>query len=224
MGNFTGFYKETADMLMGIRMNNNKTWFDEHKDHYKMYVHEPITLLGEELYTRMKAFDADFDAAPKVSRVNRDIRFSKEKTPYRENKWVMLQAAHKGGANPEDPEYFFEVSPEGYRYGFGYWPKPKGMAAFRAKIDANPAEAERLIARFKGQKTFKLEAELYKRRLSGAHSELVSEWYQCRYFTFVCYRDHDALFVQRELLNVVAEGFELLYPLYRYFKSIETKS
>lgn len=220
MSNFTGFYKETADMLIGIRLNNNREWFEEHKDLYKLYVHEPMTLLGEEIYEQMKAFDKDFDGAPKVSRVNRDIRFSKDKSPYKDHKWVMFRADQTPSVTHEDPTYFLEASPEGYRYGFGYWPNPSGMAAFRGKIDANPAEAERMITRFNSQKVFKLEAEVYKRNGGGKHGEPVSSWYRCKHLSFVCYREHDALFVQRELLNVVTDGFKLLYPMYKYFKNI----
>ena len=51
MSGFEGFSPETVDFLWGIRMNNNKEWFTEHKPEYVKYLYEPMKDLGKDLYT-----------------------------------------------------------------------------------------------------------------------------------------------------------------------------
>lgn len=53
MDNFEGFYEQTNDILMGIRFNNSKAWFNENRNAYKKYVHEPMAAFAEECYKLM---------------------------------------------------------------------------------------------------------------------------------------------------------------------------
>ena len=68
---FTGFTPETFDFLWGIRMNNNRDWFTEHKSQYVSTLYEPMKALGAELFTPLQDTPGNI---LKVSRIYRDAR------------------------------------------------------------------------------------------------------------------------------------------------------
>lgn len=97
---FTGFYPETIDFLWGIRLNNNREWFEAHKADYQRFLWEP-----------MKALAADVEAAftgveglrMRVSRIYRDMRMHPP-VPYKETSWMCLR--HDGASWLEHPCLF----------------------------------------------------------------------------------------------------------------------
>ena len=103
---FTGFYPETIDFLWGIRLNNNREWFEAHKADYQRFLWEP-----------MKALAADVEAAftgieglrMRVSRIYRDMRMHPP-VPYKETSWMCLR--HDGTSWLEHPCLFFELTSE----------------------------------------------------------------------------------------------------------------
>ena len=84
---FEGFSPETIDFLWGIRMNNNREWFLEHKKDYVNYLYEPMKDLGKDLF-------APFLDRPgnvlKVSRIYRDARMHHD-VPYKESLWICIR-------------------------------------------------------------------------------------------------------------------------------------
>ena len=124
---FTGFYPETIDFLWGIRLNNNREWFEAHKADYQRFLWEP-----------MKALAADVEAAftgveglrMRVSRIYRDMRMHPP-VPYKETSWMCLR--HDGASWLEHPCLFFELTSEGYSYGLLLWnPRAGSTAAGRS--------------------------------------------------------------------------------------------
>lgn len=221
MSEFNGFSNETNDILWGIRLNNHKEWFHQNKENYKKFVHEPILQFADSIFDFMKTIDNKFNEKPKISRVNRDIRFSKIKLPYKESKWFFLRADGSINIQYDNPTYFFEITPDWYRYGFFYCPSPKKMEKFRKRIDNNIEEFKAILKVFNSQDEFKIEGEKYKRNLSKNLPEDVAQWYQYKGINFVKYNNYeDNLFYEKELENVVFSGFKKLYPLYQYFNSI----
>lgn len=81
-----------------------------------------------------------------VSRINRDIRFSKDKSPYRASRWVVLyDAALQGTAWKERPSFYFELSPEGYEHVLACGAvRLPSLRHTRRKIESNPAAFERM--------------------------------------------------------------------------------
>ncbi|MBQ3356300.1 MAG: DUF2461 domain-containing protein [Oscillospiraceae bacterium] len=110
---FTGFTPETMDFLWGIRFNNNREWFAEHKTQYQQTLYEPMKALA-------KALAPSFADAPglelHLSRIYRDMRMHPD-TFYKDSLWFCFQRRTKGGIL-EHPNLCFELRPEGYRYGF----------------------------------------------------------------------------------------------------------
>ena len=213
---FTGFPREMIDFLWELRFNNNKEWFNANRDRYKLLLKEPMDAfaaqLGEEIYSRTGKI-----ALPSVSRINRDVRFSKNKAPYRDNKWIVFK--RETGAWTARP-IFFELGPDYYMVGMGiYESLPVYMKAFRKKVDANTPYFERLAKKYNGNENYKLDGDFYKKKL-GDKSEDVMQWYQRKAISLVYKREIDSLLFERELIDFCAGEFEYLTPLVDFFDSI----
>lgn len=221
MRKFEGFDEKTNEYLVGIRFNNYKEWFDQNRKLYSEYVHEPMVLMANELYERMNEFDNDFKETPKISRANRDIRFSKNKNPYKECKWFFLRADGKPDITYDKPTFFFEISPDWWRYGFFYSPNPQGMARYRKKIEADLAGFERLIDDFESQDKFQMHGDMYKRIFNKELSPKINNWYQRKWLDFIYYGSYeDKIFYSSKIEDIVFEGYKELYPLFKYFENI----
>ena len=84
---FNGFSKDTVKFLKALEKNNDKAWFDAHRQDYEQHYLEPAKQLVTALGPGLKKISSSIEAQPKVNgsifRINRDIRFSKDKTPYK---------------------------------------------------------------------------------------------------------------------------------------------
>ena len=89
MSEFTGFGPKTAKFLRDLGRNNDKAWFDAHRDEYEAYYLEPAKAFIEAAGPKVEKFAPNISWEPRVNgslfRVNRDIRFSKDKTPYKDH-------------------------------------------------------------------------------------------------------------------------------------------
>ena len=221
MDRFEGFYKETIDFLVGISFNNNKEWYYEHKNEYVQYCKEPITALANQLYEKLNAMDPEFTDRPKISRINRDIRFSKDKSPYKNAVWFFFRADGSPGIRHEDPTFFFEVMPEGYRFGLSYAPLTAAdLLKMRNKMLANISEIQRYVEWFEKQKDYIIEGEKYKKKLADNVPESISDWFQRKDICFIKYCGFDEAFFKAELLDILFKEYKKFYKLYDYFKNI----
>lgn len=217
MDSFQGFYEETNEYLIGIRFNNYKEWFHEHRDMYNQYVQQPMKLFAQEVFDKMQGFDKDFADLPKISRANRDIRFSNNKNPYKESKWFFLRSDGSPRIIYPKPTYFFEITPDFWWYGLFFAPGPAGMGEYRKKIESDTANFERIIKNIERQKLFTIEGEEYKRLFNKDIDKKILPYYQKKEITFARRQDYTATEVYgRELTDIVADGFKRLYPMYRF--------
>ena len=79
------FTKETTEFLLNLRENNKREWFHANKKVYEKHVKNPFKEFISELIFRIQEFDTDmgFEAKDAIFRINRDMRFSKDKSPYK---------------------------------------------------------------------------------------------------------------------------------------------
>ena len=155
---FTGFTPETIDFLWGIRMNNNREWFLEHKKQYEDTLYQPMKELGQELFQPFLERSGDI---LKVSRIYRDARLHHPE-PYKESLWICIRRDVEWWA--ENPCLFFEIRPEGVSYGFSVWkPKSSAMEAFRRRLAAKPREFPEILKKVRKDVGMELTAVCYKR-------------------------------------------------------------
>ena len=209
---FTGFTPETVDFLWGIRMNNNRDWFLQHKKQYTDTLYEPMKALGQAVF-------APFLDKPgnilKVSRIYRDARLHPP-TPYKESLWLCIRQEVDWWA--ENPCLYFEITPEGASYGFFYWkPRTATLEDFRKRISVRPEEFLKLIRDTEEATGVPVTAQCYKRAKPSKNPALAP------YFAWKgeigCTRSiepGEALFGP-QLEGEVKDFFEKLTPLYEYF-------
>lgn len=209
---FTGFTPETMDFLWGIRMNNNRDWFTQHKVDYVRTLYEPMKELGQAVFQPFLERPGNL---LKVSRIYRDARMHPP-TPYKESLWLCIRRDVDWWA--ENPCLYFELNPEGANYGFFYWkPRTSMLEDFRRNISAKPDDFLKLIARTEAAVGQPVTAECYKRPKPTDNPALIP------YFAWKgqigCTREiapGDRLFGS-QLEEEVSGFFEALTPLYEYF-------
>jgi len=131
---FEGFPTAALDFYDDLEVDNTRSFWEAHKTVYQEAVLAPMKELTA-------ALEAEFGKA-KIFRPYRDVRFAKDKTPYKTHQGAFVAAASRTG-------FYVEVSPRGVRTGGGcYSFEPERLAAFRAAIvhDTYGAELERLLA------------------------------------------------------------------------------
>jgi uncharacterized protein (TIGR02453 family) len=215
---FTGFDEKTTEFLWGIRFNNNREWFQENKQAYLDHVQKPMRALAGDVWTEFAEKNA-LDLESHVARIYRDARRVRDGNIYKENLWFSLEKHHE--AWQSTPVFFFEISPEGYMYGLGYYAaSAETMKKFRARLDANPAEFERIAEALKKQSVFELTGDEYSRK-KGEKDGLLAEWYNRKTLAMIAERKgHDAPY-NPDFAKTLSRDFETLLPLYNFFWSLE---
>ncbi len=222
---FDGFSRNTLNFLKGLEANNNKAWFEMHKSEYQNYVLQPLRNLVMDLGEFMLDIDPHFEIAPVVnktiSRIYRDTRFSRDKSPYRSTVWITFKNQNKDWTTLVSG-YFFELSVNSYRYGMGFYDAaPAIVAKFREIIDENPKEFLKAISFFEKQKIFVLEGEKYKRIIDKTKPEKIQNWYQRKNMYLVCNRKINKTLFSDKLVDDLASSFKMISPLYHYFQKIK---
>ena len=115
------FQSSTVSFLKELKKNNNKPWFDSHREKY-LSAKTDFENFIEKLLAATSVFDADLKeltAKNCTFRINRDIRFSKDKTPYKTNMGASL---NRGGKKSIFAGYYFHLEPGGKSFaGGGLW-------------------------------------------------------------------------------------------------------
>jgi uncharacterized protein (DUF2461 family) len=92
---FKGFSPKTLKFLRGLKANNSKAWFQAHRADYEEYALQPLRYLVTDLGDFMLDIDPYFEITPSVnktiSRIYRDTRFSKDKSPFRSTVWFTFK-------------------------------------------------------------------------------------------------------------------------------------
>ena len=213
---FTGYTPETVDFLWGIRLNNNREWFLEHKKDYVNHLYEPTKALGQALFQPFLSRSGDL---LKVSRIYRDARMH-HALPYKESLWICIRQDVEWWA--ENPCLFFEINPEGVDYGFFLWgPRPAVMENFRRAIAANPAEFLDMIRQVESATGMPIAAECYKRPKPCDNPDLEPFFAWKGQIGCTRHEDFSENTFGPELGLRVLAFFEQLIPLYDYFNQFK---
>ena len=133
---FLGFQKEAYKFLKDLsnNKNNNKVWFDKNREIYEIYLKKPMRDLIDTLAIEINKIDPDIVVNYKsIFRINRDIRFSKNKMPYKN----LYSAAFAFGRvkSAEIPQFYFHFNPDEFIFASGqYSMDPDNLKKIRASI------------------------------------------------------------------------------------------
>ena len=118
---FAGFPRELIDFLSELRKNNDREWFQAHRGEYESFLFEPAREFVVAIGDCLSKLGSDIHAEPRVRgsifAINRDVRFSKDKTPYKTH--LELWFWQGDGPSRERPGYFFRLTPESLTLGAG---------------------------------------------------------------------------------------------------------
>lgn len=154
---FTGFRPEAVQFLADLTANNDRAWFQPRKAEYEELLKRPLEALVAALAEEFAARGLPLRADPAKSpfRIYRDVRFAKDKSPYKTNvgasfPWIGEGAGDVEGrshtANVHSSGGYFHLSPGEIYVGGGYWhPDKPWLDAFRRRVADDPAEFRGLV-------------------------------------------------------------------------------
>ena len=174
---FEGFPDQTLRFLADLDANNNRDWFQAHKDDYQQYVLAPtrdfVFALGERLQALSPGIRYDTRASGgSILRIYRDLRFSQDQTPYNPN--VRVQFWEGEGKRMENPGFLLRIEPGGVSVyaGIYVFPKPLLTAYREAVVDKELGpELEAAMAAVREAGGYALGSEHYKRVPRGYEAD-----------------------------------------------------
>ena len=211
--------------LRDLAAHNEKPWFEAHRSEYEQEVREPMLELIEEMLVRFQDFAREIGGDPKrlMFRINRDVRFSKDKSPYKTHAacWFHHRAASRRVGSEGDEGsagFYFHLEPGGKSMlGAGVWmpPRPQ-LNRLRDAIAEKPKQFERM-------------AQSLPKRFGGIHDYSMltrvprgyppdhpaAKWLRYQSFTSGRTLDDDKV-TNKKLASLLARDYEALLPLVRW--------
>jgi uncharacterized protein (TIGR02453 family) len=133
------FTQEYLNFFTDLAANNNAVWFNTHRNTYEKSVKQPFTAFVAEMIRRIQQHETEIQIKPgdAIMRINNDIRFSKDKTPYKLHMCANISAFGKRDLGY--PGFFFQLSPENIQiYGGVYKVDNPTLYRIRTYMAANP--------------------------------------------------------------------------------------
>ncbi|MCX6145362.1 MAG: DUF2461 domain-containing protein [Ignavibacteriales bacterium] len=216
---FGGFPRDGIDFMKRLKRNNNRLWFERHKEEYETLVKLPMQSLIAALQPHLEVFAPEFDIHPKKSlfRIYRDVRFSKDKTPYKTHvaAHFVLRGKPKG---VEGSGFYLHIEPGEVFLGGGvYMPDGDQLKKIRKAIAGQPDRFLSVLEQKQFKTTFKrLQGEKLQRVPQGYEPDHpMAEWLKHKQF-FVWVEWGEARSFREKFITDVAEVFEAATPLVRF--------
>lgn len=136
------FTPELFEFLLDLRVNNNGEWFQANRGRYERYVKEPLLGFIEDFGPSLHSISAHFVADARANgglmfRIYRDVRFSKDKSPYKTQ--AAAHFRHEAGKTAHAPGFYLHLAPGEVGAGVGIWrPATPTLTEIRNAIVADP--------------------------------------------------------------------------------------
>jgi len=220
------FTKDFRKFFKELSANNNKEWFHSQKKRYENSVKKPFENFIQHLIEKIQDQEPDLNIAAKdcILRINRDIRFTKDKTPYNLHRTAFVSAS--GRKDKSIPGIYIRLSPElvGVMGGcFG--PDKDQLAAIRNAIMKDPKKIKQLL----NAKAFKEKFGTIK----GDQMKRIPKMYQefakkeslilNKQFYFIA-EEKASLMESDHLMETILEYYQAMKPMNDYLKEIITKT
>ena len=215
------FHTSTVNFLKELKKNNNKLWFDSHKEKF-FSAKKDFENFIEKIIFITSSFDDDIKELQVKNctfRINRDIRFSKDKTPYKTN---MGASFNKGGKKSIFAGYYFHLEPGEKSFaGGGLWmPDTVELKKIRQEIDYCLPEFKKLLSSSSFKKQYNglemNEAQMLVNIPKGYEKENPAAVF-LRLKSFVATKNiADNLLQTPQLINEVSSAFKALMPLVKF--------
>ena len=216
---FEGFSRESIIFFKQLKRNNNRKWFEKHKNEYEHYVKMPMKIFIAALQPHFAQFAPDYDLNPtrSIFRIYRDIRFSADKTPYKTHiaAHFVLRGKPKGFVGSG---YYIEIGPgELYAGGGIYIPDSDQLKKIRREIAIHGEEFLSIVENRYFKKLFTpFEWTKLKHAPRGYdENHPMAEWLKYKQF-FVGVSLPESKCYQKSLIEETAKIFDALTPLVKF--------
>jgi uncharacterized protein (TIGR02453 family) len=213
--------KPVLDFLNGLQKNNNRAWFESNRSAYES-AREQFEIFIDQLIVRFGSVEdlGGITAGDCVMRIYRDIRFSKDKSPY---KVSMAASIGPGGKKSTRLNYYLHIEPPGASIIAGglHAPDPAQITRFREAMDRNPKPFKQVVNNKSFKQTFgAVEGEKLKTAPRGYerdHPEI--EWLRLKEVVAVQHLT-DALVLSPKFSDHVIDAFTTMKPFLDYLNSV----
>jgi uncharacterized protein (TIGR02453 family) len=223
------FTRASLQFLRGLARNNRRDWFEAHRAEYETAIRDPLRALVEEMDVRLARLAPEIVGEPKrsVFRIYRDVRFSKDKSPYKVHAacWFFHRdASHRVGAESHGggAGFYVHVQPGGSLDAGGIWmPPPEALAKIRDALVDKPATFERLVTAPALRRRFReLDTDALLTRVPRGYppDHPAAGWLRHRTFT-VSRALSDAQVTSARFPAILAEDFAVMVPLVRWLNA-----
>lgn len=207
--------------LIDLKFNNNRKWFQENKTRYEA-VRDKFESFISELIIELKKFDKTIgaiDAKDCMFRIYRDVRFSKNKEPYKTNFGAFIG---KGGRKSEYAGYYVHLEPDNSFLGGGiYKPDSQTLKEIRTNIYNNTASYKKMINSSNFKQFF---PELYGEKLKNAPKGFPKDFKDIdllKFKNFVAiHHIENELITSEKLINKSKNVYKTLYPFNKYLNEV----
>ncbi len=223
---FEGFRPAAFTFLRGLAKNNNRAWFEARREIYEAEVRAPMKALVEEMDARFGRFGPEIIGDPKraIFRINRDIRFSRDKSPYKTHAACWFNHGNATRQVGQDAEsgsagFYFHLQPGSSFLGAGIWMPPRGqLGKIRDALTEAPKGFAAVVESPAVKRRYgKLEDENMLTRLPRGYEpgHPAEKWLRHQSFTM------GRALTEREVLGnklpqVLERDYKLLLPLVRW--------
>ena len=220
MNGFKGFPEQCLPFLRKLSKNNNRDWFNTHKQDYEALVREPALQFIQDIAAGLTEISPHFTAIAKktggsLMRVYRDTRFGNDKTPYKTN--IGIQFRHELGKNVHAPGFYVHIATDECFVGVGLWhPESDALKSIREFIIDNPASWKDCMQYPPFRKNFQMVGDSLQRPPRGfpADHELIED---LKRKDFIALKAFDAQKIHdRKFLRFVLNSFEQADPFMHY--------
>ncbi len=171
MSTFTGFPRGLLHFFAELEKNNSRSWFEKHRQVYENEVKKPMLAFVEAMQELLPQISPEYVADPRINgsvyRIYRDVRFSKNKMPYKTHTAAVFY--HRYGKKHEYPGFYFQISHRGVMWGAGHFKiDPEQLAQIRRFLHRNPSMWKAIVQEKVFRETFgEVKGEKLKRPPKG---------------------------------------------------------
>ena len=216
---FSGFTDETFEFLMALSFNNNREFFHANHDWYVRALRKPALELAGALGQAVNQLSPELETRPEkvVSRINRDLRFSNDKTPYRDYIWLAFRRPREQRNTTLGA--YFDLSCSGASFGVGIYDENRPlMNGLRRRLRNNPEELMEL--RLTDGEFTEYVTSFKRMPLPEGLPEELAPWYRAKSFYVEKEIKDFTLIKSAELAQEIVNGYTKLVPLFHYLDSV----
>lgn len=212
---------ETLDFITDVVANNNREWFAENKERYEIAKSDVLAFVDQlipELAATDPAFSAETQSKKCLLRIYRDVRFSKNKDPYKNNYGVFFAVKGKG---VNEPGYYLHIQPGSCFFAAGFWmPEASDLKKIREEIDYNTSEFLEIIEAKDFKNTFQLSQEDKLKKAPKGYETDHPQIEILKLKSFIAtFPIKDEEFFKPEIVNKLKNAFKSVYPFIVFLRN-----